>query len=1404
MATLTVFSDAGDGYTESYAFSYADADSGTGTAVLSANTGNSTFLVANANYAPYYIWQGALSFDTSALGSLATVSGVALSLWSTSDPSTTSYTLEARAYDWTPSGLTTADHRSSSQLAALTRYATFTGPVTTGAYNTFSEDGTNFRTGVNKTGTTPFLIVTASNVAGTQPTLVEDIRFSSADETGTTQDPKLVITYTLPVTRFYLSATTAAAVSPSFAAWGRTTEGDRRKMSPTKDGSTLANKSVWANGTVAANATALCRQFVSDPMPAGLAFDTSHTMKMVVRAFESSTNDNINRTPVCVKIVSLDGSTLRATLKALGHYGPNTTEWNTSLRSKQALDGDACDNSYTTVLGDRLVVEIGGQVDGTGGTSVTGNMNFGSSAAADLDESETDTGADNPWFEYSGLSLSFVTILSPAIDTIAFTGQAPTLKNIKNLAAGAPAAIALTGQAPTAYTAKVLSPPPGSLALTGQAATLASQVAAGSPAAVTFTGHAPELVAIRGLRPRAGVRVELYARAWNGSAFVETKIGAGPIPVMTARYSEAEAEIGAFSFTMPADHPRAELLDPSDEIPGARYARIFVGGEGYVFLGEITNIKRTASADGRRVLVASGWSSARELTRLKTGFGFTLTDETMADAVDAILDGTGWTAGSIASAAIATYVLEANGASRFQALTRLAEIQGFMLRFNSTTRTVDMGPLGTNPEGIRFTAIEGPISPRFRSAVSKVIPIASAQIVSESEDVRNKVRIEGQIQGVDGDALTLAESSLDTPYVRQTETGPDGRTVYFIADATSIAANGVFEEDLVRRDIRLIGTDATERERAANSLYGAAVTFILEHKDRVKTFAMTPVGLRHLVEDVDIAPVAGKYPVWFRGWRDERDGRRVWVEIDQDLYLLRRERVIDSSGRSTWALGWSTTTRELSSDDQEVASTISELKAATAARLPMVTWGGYPPIGRLTSIGMDIISGDNTFGGGITEPRQIRHVSSDFVTQHASRWAQIIDGDQRFLIDEIRGDADGMITRRAWNYPTNDDSQLTSDNLVMPDGLTFDAFKFIYYFTFKGTVVGAYKRISTSPEKWAWVSYRNGSLKEVGGNMKATNDGPYFLPAGPERGQYYANDYTTWRPLSRSTVAPAAAPTTTIGSGGLTAVNLPSSIATGDLLFVMCSSNVNAAHATPSGWTKAVEKTQVGGGFPHATAVFYKVAAGTESGTTPNFSAGVADCVAHAYRVPAGKWTGAVSASAGASGTTSACNPDSLALTGRFLVFAVGGYSNATIGANTPYSNTTQTGTSNGGQECYIGTDYTCKDVVSSEDPAGFTGSVTTWEAMTVAVRAADNAVDADTTITNLIVSPAATPDYIQIELAVGDPGSEVSIGEHKIVPGDVNNFIPIDLSAGDRISARISGGAAYLSVQLLDQADAA
>lgn len=209
-------------------------------------------------------------------------------------------------------------------------------------------------------------------------------------------------------TRLYLSngtahdVTTLWGVTPAFAAWTETTNAVRRAMYPDARQTALTDVAVTS---AAAGNSVLHRQLVSLPMIAGLAFTTATTFKCQIMGFESAANDNIINRVRCVKIVSRDGTTIQSTQIALGNAA-SVVEWNTTNRNLSFLTGQTGQN-YTTVAGDRLVLEVGHK--DSAGLSISGSLRWGaaSDGTGDLGENETDTtNTLRPWFETS-LTLTF-------------------------------------------------------------------------------------------------------------------------------------------------------------------------------------------------------------------------------------------------------------------------------------------------------------------------------------------------------------------------------------------------------------------------------------------------------------------------------------------------------------------------------------------------------------------------------------------------------------------------------------------------------------------------------------------------------------------------------------------------------------------------------------------------------------------------------------------------------------------------------------------------------------------------------------------------------------------------------------------------------------------------------------
>ena len=163
-------------------------------------------LVADAGGSTYRIYRSAALFDTSSLTSSASISATVLSLWfrQVNNGQTTSAGI-VQANPASNTALVTADYDvivgtvDSDTVTASIAYASLNVDT---AYNDFTFDATG-RGWVSKTGVSKFGIRCATDYAETSshasaPSAAQsDTRIRSADTAATTNDPKLVVTYTL-------------------------------------------------------------------------------------------------------------------------------------------------------------------------------------------------------------------------------------------------------------------------------------------------------------------------------------------------------------------------------------------------------------------------------------------------------------------------------------------------------------------------------------------------------------------------------------------------------------------------------------------------------------------------------------------------------------------------------------------------------------------------------------------------------------------------------------------------------------------------------------------------------------------------------------------------------------------------------------------------------------------------------------------------------------------------------------------------------------------------------------------------------------------------------------------------------------------------------------------------------
>ena len=195
MSTLVVYGDAADGFIWSDDLYYSSARSGASEFVFAqpAALQGTIGQIYDGDSGYYGVRESFLSFDTSAIGT-DTVSAAVLRVTSNADASDTDFDIQARLRDWGAT-LTTADWVAGSSLSGLTSLATKTTASGFTAGTAYDFTDVAMPANVNKTGTTRMLLCSSRTTGNNEPTGAESVGIYSADESGTTRDPKLTVTY---------------------------------------------------------------------------------------------------------------------------------------------------------------------------------------------------------------------------------------------------------------------------------------------------------------------------------------------------------------------------------------------------------------------------------------------------------------------------------------------------------------------------------------------------------------------------------------------------------------------------------------------------------------------------------------------------------------------------------------------------------------------------------------------------------------------------------------------------------------------------------------------------------------------------------------------------------------------------------------------------------------------------------------------------------------------------------------------------------------------------------------------------------------------------------------------------------------------------------------------------------
>lgn len=866
-----------------------------------------------------------------------------------------------------------------------------------------------------------------------------------------------------------------------------------------------------------------------------------------------------------------------------------------------------------------------------------------------------------------------------------------------------------------------------------------------------------------------GIRIDLYES--DGV----TRVAAGPVlNALQCAYGETPSGLGGFTFQIALNDRMAA------ECATGRIVQIFVGGEGYTFQGRIETARDIPGDRGVKEI--SGRSVAVELAKLSTRFGLTFSEsDSIATVVGLFLAGTSWTAGSLEAPPLTSYSRAIVGVKRYPGLLKVADLFGWLVRTDSRTRKVDLGALGET-SGLRFTNWEGPISPRLRENAAVVL-LQGCQQTQDIATVVKRVIAVGQENGISGDRVTLELATEGPPFV-QSAADYDGNDFHYIED--SDPTNDGTEDVIVVKDIVPLTLSTADKIRAANALWGAAKTYLDRRSQPLRTFSISPVGLRHIVDGVDTFRVGQKARVQWRGWdRDRRGQKRQYIDIDEDLWLMGYWRTIMADGRSDWSLTVSNVPREVPSETQQLVDLYERFDASVAAPRSEFRWGGIPPIGSLTPAGIQILS---DFG----QQAGFWFVPEITVAPNLEDLYGFLRGS---AIPDFAGEPYSDVQLGARSQNGTEDTQITAT--LSADGFGNPQLHIQGLTTLDGGVTGdLYYLYDATQQKFILTI----DGQNVGGAMKSANTGPYLIPTLGTGGAVRSGNgaYGSYAALALADISAPAAPTVTTFAAAVSHnVTMPGTVNAGDLLIVLLATVGATNPATPSGWASV--GTQVNGTNSHIS-VFSKTADGTEDGTTVDFTvAGGSVGAAHVYRIPAGSWdTGASVAIS--TGTTAAGNPDPGAVTptqvGRFIAIACAAEQSGIGSFNTAhggYSGFTESHNGTGAADIAIVSSYSTGLNTNTENPGAYSGgSITNSAAFTIAIMASAAVAEA-AYITGVDVAVSGTPGYLQIQLATGAIGAESVIGTFKLNTADPTLEFPaiIPVSAAARISARIATDAA-------------
>ena len=263
-----------------------------------------------------------------------------------------------------------------------------------------------------------------------------------------------------------------------------------------------------------------------------------------------------------------------------------------------------------------------------------------------------------------------------------------------------------------------------------------------------------------------------------------------------------------------------------------------------------------------------------------------------------------------------------DGLSYLKAIDRIRDHHGYHFRLGAGANRLEFGSFGEY-QGIRVT--NAAVSDQRLLANRNLVLIEKLTVAEDGYDVVNW--IEPTSGPADG-PLTLKRSTRTSPYPIQTMVGPDGKTIYYLADNDSISQYGTIKAVLNPKALILpVQASTSALINAADVLYDWGAATLARRSQLQKTYQINGIKV-----DKSIRP-GDKIWLVYRGEVVQRGQVVQYVDIDEQLWVLE---VSESYGVNGHTVSWQVSTVDIvpMSAANMVADVIqNQQQAATAVSI---------------------------------------------------------------------------------------------------------------------------------------------------------------------------------------------------------------------------------------------------------------------------------------------------------------------------------------------------------------------------------------------------------------------------------------------------------------------------------------